>query len=270
MNSELTIRLAEIEKSSPIKNDRDLLGAILGIIEKERAKRAGARNYALLEEAIDASFMLEGADFEKISRDAASVEKKALAAIPEEKESNYPFVRARWLIPAVVIIAALLAVVTAAKVFDLPFFGREMREAIREELPDMTEGTVYECDGWEISIGEIMSKVYTLDELDSLIARDGLLLPYGAEVKDVEASDYGDSYRLILKTDLGTVDIKTERNWGDAAPAFVRIGAFDVVYSHYDGIWQGEFVWKGCMYCLTSDAKEGLENLIGSMEESAK
>ena len=99
MNSELTIRLAEMEKSSPIKNDSELLVAILGIIEKERVKRAEKRDYALLEEAIDASFMLEGADEKIISRDAATVRERALAAIPEEKERDHFPVRARWLIP---------------------------------------------------------------------------------------------------------------------------------------------------------------------------
>ena len=268
MNNKLESRLAEIEKSRPIKNDGELLGVLLVIMENERAKRVGARDFELLEEAVDAVVALRGNDSDEVSSAAAAVAERAIGAIPEEEE--YSYVRVRWLVPVAVIIAASLAVAVAARVFDLPFFSRDAREQVAQALPGMTDGAAYERDGWEISVGEIMSKVYTLEELDDLIARDGLLLPYGSEIVDIEASDNGDGYRLLIRTESGNVDIKTERDWGDAAPTFVRTGRFDVVYSRYDNVWQGEFVWKNCMYCITSDTKDGLEKLIGSMEERTK
>ncbi len=98
MDNVLTLHLAEIEKSRPINNDRDLLGAILGIIEKERSKRAEKRNYDLLEEAIDASFALEGRDKDEIASDADAVRERALAAIPAEPENGYSQVRVKLLL----------------------------------------------------------------------------------------------------------------------------------------------------------------------------
>ena len=272
MNNVLSFKLAEIEKSSPIRNNKDLLGAVLSVIKDERSKRASARDFDLLDEAIDASFALEGRDCESIASDAALVMERALGAVSEEKGQSYTSVRTKWLIPAVVIIILLLAAVVGATVFDLPFFDSKNRAKVREELPNLTAGTVYELDGWEIYVGDEMEEVYSLNELDDVISREGLLLPYGYEegVMDISAADYGESCRITIRTDIGLVDVKTDTGWGNAAPNFVRTGRFDVVYSNYNDVYQGEFVFNNCMYCITSETKEGLEKLIGSMEERAK
>ncbi len=272
MNNKLESRLADIEKSRPINNDSELYEVILGIIEEERAKRPEERDFDLLDEAIDASLALAGKEEDSVLSDSETVMERALAAVPEDREPRYAPARVKWLIPVAAILAILLAAAVGAKVFDLPFFGREERDAVREEILDLTDGTVFEKDGWEVYVGEEMEKVNSLVELDAALSRDGLLLPYRYEdgVTDISTADYGESYRITIQTDVGLVDVKTDTGWGNTSPAFVRIGRFDVVYSHYDNVYQGEFVYNDCMYCITSETEEGLEMLIGSMEEIVK
>lgn len=271
MNNKLESRLAEIGKRVPIENDRELYDAVLGIIDEERAKKPEERDFDLLEEAIDFSLSLEGADGEKISSDAAAVGERALSSVPEEKKGRTAPLRAKWIIPVAALLAVLLAAAVGAKVFDLSIFGRDARDAVRDEILEGGDD-VFEKDGWEVYVGEEMEKVHSLVELDAAISRDGLLLPYGYEygVTDISTADYGDSYRITIKTDVGLVDVKTDTGWGNASPTFVRTGRYDVVYSHYDNVYQGEFVYNDCMYCITSETEEGLEILIASMEEMIK
>ena len=269
MNNKLESRLAEIEKSRPVKNDGELLEAILGIIEEERAKSASSRDEELLDSAVDAAIALRGYDPEKVSSDAAAAAERAMGKIPED---SYTSPRAKWLIPIAAVIAVLLAAAVGARVLNLPFFGRDERDAVREEILGNDDEPVFEKDGWEVWVGEEMEKVYTLVELDAALSYDGLLLPYGYEdgVTDISVADYKNSYRITIRTDIGIVDVKTGSGWGDAAPDFVRTGRFDVVYSRYDNVYQGEFVYNDCMYCITSDTEDGLDKLIGSMEEMVK
>ena len=270
MNEELRIRLAEYERRSPIKSDGDMMRALNEIIGEERAKSPSRRNYDLMDEAIDASFLLEGVSPDEIRRGAASVSESALGLFAHDSQKAYATARIKWLIPAAVIIAASLAAVTAAKVFDDPY-GDDIDD-VKEYLESSGQGGVHVKDDREIMVGE-GETVASLEEADAALCRDGLLLPYGLDkdrLTSIDVTDYGERSSVYIRTELGEVEIKTDQNWGNTLPVFVRTGSFDVVYSRYDGVYQGEFVYKNCMYCLTSDSEGSLEELIGSMEEKSE
>ena len=113
------------------------------------------------------------------------------------------------------------------------------------------------------------------DEFEAMLEAEGItgvLVPTGMTVSDPLVVEYGD-YREITATftDADGRSYDYEAQYPSQVQSLnaelTKIGGFDVLLSHYDDVYQAEFISNGVFYIIGTDDAEALNAFIASLGE---
>ncbi len=282
--SKLERKLSKYEKKNPCRSDADIAKAICSVIDRERRKRFVKPDEELIAEAVDALLLLSGENKTALSEGAKTVRDRALSAADalqsaeDGKERERSRVRLKWIIPVAVAVS-LLAGAAAVVAYRYVPPAKDYKKYMEEMAPFETAkvGELYTLeDGKEIIKGPRtnVNRTETLEELDDLMDTPGLLLPYELpEGFSVRIDNYANlkqckSAELTISDGerLSSVYIETNGSWG-VELEFQRIGKYDVYVMELDGVYRGEFIYRGNWYLVEAATEEALNAIINSLEE---
>ena len=199
---------------------------------------------------------------------AANTEREDTGAVRDEKILR-PKRGIRWklLIPiaaAVILLASLAAMTFAGS-------GRlaDITNAFWKLLSpgDKIVETDYELEK------DVAHRDY--DEFEAMLEAEGItgvLVPTGMTVSDLLVVEYGD-YRDITATftDADGRSYDYEAQYPSQVQSLnaelTKIGGFDVLLSHYDDVYQAEFISNGVFYIIGTDDENALNEFIASLGE---
>ena len=256
MSMNLEDRLLQYEKNNTITNDKELIEAIEGLLEKEQSLPAEERDYDFIDEAVSTLISLNSAGLSEEEADAISERamKRCLNRISEneakKKERSATKgsrLRLRWLIPAAAIMTMLTITITAYAM------GFDLLSMSKQAFDNLLEKTLYKNGNYELvktsDFDEYASIQEYLDSnpdavllLPNEIGKDGsvVVIDYGSYT--VISIDYGlgkDDISLTIRTseDRDLKDLQTE-----------IVNGIPVHYTMYNDIYQGEFSYEKNYY----------------------
>ena len=275
MTGELTRLERRIEAfgagKSP-ESDRDFRRALASVIDAEASKDAAKIDAALLAEALDTLLAFSGEDAGSVGERAREDKDAFLSALrredPDESEARTPRRGVKWrlLIPiaaALVALASLAAATLAG--------GWRVADLTNDQWKSVEHGEKIAENGVEIDKA-IGARGY--DELEKLIAdegADGVIAPKGVEIAEPLAVRYGDRLEITAELTLAAgetahLEIDTPTPYNIEAPT-TPIAGFDVLVSHYDDVWQGEWIADGVWYMVKTANESALEAFIAAFAE---
>lgn len=271
-------RLLQYEKNNTITNDKELIEAIEGLLEKEQSLPAEERDYDFIDEAVSTLISLNSAGLSEEEADAISERamKRCLNRISEneakKKERSATKgsrLRLRWLIPAAAIMTMLTITITAYAM------GFDLLSMSKQAFDNLLEKTLYKNGNYELvktsDFDEYASIQEYLDSnpdavllLPNEIGKDGsvVVIDYGSYT--VISIDYGlgkDDISLTIRTseDRDLKDLQTE-----------IVNGIPVHYTMYNDIYQGEFSYEKNYYIVRAASQEKLETVISNLKIQQK
>ncbi|MCI8331700.1 MAG: hypothetical protein HFE78_02605 [Clostridiales bacterium] len=274
MNSKLEQKLLQYEKSAPISNDDELIKAIENIIQSEESLPYEQRDFDLIEEGIDTVLSLKGIDIRSLEECTNDINNDYVDRMNNKKtKSAKKSIRLRWIIPIAALLS-LLAITVGAHTF-----GYNLIDMTKEAFMKLKEKTWYTDGKNEFIITSDFKEYSSLSDYLEKEDTSHLLLPYDLpedyRITRILVSEYG-AYQETMVT-LAISDEEFEHHLFIDAPSTFElnqnpdmlrtIGNYLVVYSHYDDIYQGEFIYDGNYYQISTSSYENLETIIEHMSE---
>lgn len=276
MISKLEARLAELEKTTPITNDEELICAIETIIQQEESRGFFERDLDLIDEAVKEILILRGVNTDKLEEDTVYTTDKIKDTIRQKEQRSQaqsPKLRfkLKWLVPIAAVIGILFTttVGTAALEYNL---WEDILSGIREKVfgPEnidmITTGEYYEYT--------------TVEEMARDKRYKDILLPtslsdeFTIEKISVQVSVVEDNSQTI--TEMKSIDILicsndwlqelniNSPNVGYTLPDdTLRISRYDVWVVEGTKYFTGEFCYGGAVYKLRATS---LKNLVAIIE----
>ena len=276
MSSKLENKLLQYEKSTPISNDSELIKAIECIINTEEALPFEERDFDLIDEAVDVILSLKKVDIEQLENCAEKITDKHFdeiesANIDKVKKSNHKSVRLRWLIPIAAIVSLLIVSTTVAYAL-----GYDLISMTKEAYVQLVEKVFYKQGEKDLIITEDVKEYESFEDLLKNEANSKLLVPTNLSgqysIDRIYEEDYGDYKKITLHIDIDgstqKIKIKTQYSgtFNEQSEKFQKVGAFDILYTQYDGVHQAEFLYEGDYYAIVSSSYEILTKIIESLE----
>lgn len=276
MSSKLEEKLLEIEKENPISNDEELINAVKSIIDKEEALSVEERDFDLIDEAIEAVFLLNDVDIEHINKRAQKTTDDFLekirtvnqSAVKNKKNKSF---RLKWLIPIAAVVSLMIVGTVTAYAFGYNIFNMS-----KDAIVQLVEKVLYRQGDTDIIV---TSNVKKYDDFDVFLKEEDtsqLLLPYELpkdyKIDKIRVEDYEIyktiSFSIIYEAATYQIIIKAPQsgNIGNSENKPQLMGNYDVYYSTYDNIHQGEFKYKDNYYSVTTSSYDCLETIIECLE----
>lgn len=276
MSSKLEEKLLEIEKENPISNDEELINAVKSIIDKEEAMSVEERDFDLIDEAIEAVFLLNDVDIEHINKRAQKTTDDFLekirtvnqSAVKNKKNKSF---RLKWLIPIAAVVSLMIVGTVTAYAFGYNIFNMS-----KDAIVQLVEKVLYRQGDTDIIV---TSNVKKYDDFDVFLKEEDtsqLLLPYELpkdyKIDKIRVEDYEIyktiSFSIIYEAATYQIIIKAPQsgNIGNSENKPQLMGNYDVYYSTYDNIHQGEFEYKDNYYSVTTSSYDCLETIIECLE----
>ena len=200
MSSKLEEKLLEIEKENPISNDEELINAVKSIIDKEEALSVEERDFDLIDEAIEAVFLLNDVDIEHINKRAQKTTDDFLekirtvnqSAVKNKKNKSF---RLKWLIPIAAVVSLMIVGTVTAYAFGYNIFNMS-----KDAIVQLVEKVLYRQGDTDIIV---TSNVKKYDDFDVFLKEEDtsqLLLPYELpkdyKIDKIRVEDY-EIYKTI-------------------------------------------------------------------------
>ena len=158
MSSKLEEKLLEIEKENPISNDEELINAVKSIIDKEEALSVEERDFDLIDEAIEAVFLLNDVDIEHINKRAQKTTDDFLekirtvnqSAVKNKKNKSF---RLKWLIPIAAVVSLMIVGTVTAYAFGYNSFNMS-----KDAIVQLVEKVLYRQGDTDIIVTSNVKK----------------------------------------------------------------------------------------------------------------
>lgn len=271
MSSKLENKLLQYEKSAPISNDSELIKAIEYIISNEESLPFEERDYDLIEEAVDAVLSLRGVDVGQLEEHAEHVTDKCFDKIQTHmiktvKKSKAKSVKLKLLIPA----AAALLVLAAT--FTSYALGVDLLSMTKEAYNKLVDKVFYKNESTDLIKTENFKEYDSLQSFMESETFSGLLLPcdYKGDCT-ITFENYGSFVNITLYMEHDNtkdcIRIKSPDTIDFGGKETVLIKNYEIYFSSYDDIYQGEFSYKGNSYVITASSYDNLITVIENLEE---
>ena len=275
MSSKLETKLLQYEKSTPISNDDELIEAIEKIISNEESVPIEERDFDLIDEAVEAILSLKKVDIEQLEDSAEKITDRYFNEIQTQrvnfvKKNKIKSVRLKWLIPIAAIIS-LLTVTTAVAYA----FGFDIISMTKEAYTQLVEKVFYKQGNDDLIITNDIQEYDSLFDFMNNEDYSTLILPHNLseeyKIESVYVEDYGTYKSIALFINCHqtshevTILTPFDSNYDTLNRETQFIGNYEVIYSQYDGKHQGEFIYEGNYYVITSSSYEQLKIIIESM-----
>ncbi len=278
MSMNLEDRLLQYEKNNTITNDKELIEAIEGLLEKEQSLPAEERDYDFIDEAVSTLISLNSAGLSEEEADAISERamKRCLNRISEneakKKERSATKgsrLRLRWLIPAAAIMTMLTITITAYAM------GFDFLSISKQAFDNLLEKTLYKSGNYELVKTSDFDEYASIQEYLDSNPDAVLLLPNEiGKGGSVVVIDYGSYTVISIDYGLGKDDISLtirtseDRDLKDLQTEIVN--GIPVHYTMYNDIYQGEFSYEKNYYIVRAASQEKLETVISNLKIQQK
>ena len=258
-----------------LQTEDDFVKQLEKIVSNEQSKPLNEQDVELIDEAVEMILLAKNVDAE-LSDDAvrggvARVDKRVNEYLQKQRFEKGDIQRRHKkrkliIIAAVISLLAAFVLISYAAGLDLVSMTREMFLSLKEKEP-------YKEGNKDLIITYDNAEFASFDELFDKTGLTGVLywdeLPDGMEIESILVSDFGDYVQIdvFFEKIQNEYCIELNKYTDYSQKELKHIGLVDVYITEYDGIVQGEWIYKGSNYILSSSSKEKLIDLINGLKE---
>lgn len=258
-----------------LQTEDDFVKQLEKIVSDEQSKPLNEQDIELIDDAVEMILLAKNVDAE-LSDDAvrggvARVDKRVNEYLQKQRFEKGDIQRRHKkrkliIIAAVISLLAAFVLISYAAGLDLVSMTREMFLSLKEKEP-------YKEGNKDLIITYDNAEFASFDELFDKTGLTGVLywdeLPDGMEIESILVSDFGDYVQIdvFFEKIQNEYCIELNKYTDYSQKELKHIGLVDVYITEYDGIVQGEWIYKGSNYILSSSSKEKLIDLINGLKE---